>query len=138
VKHLLGEAGRSFLRAFVASIVILAPGVLAAPNLNQSFALGVAALMASVAAGVKVLQVFIPQLSFTAYVGSSVGPFVDSFARAFIGALVISLPGVLNAPDLSTGRSLGLASIIGAATAGIRALQGLLTKGEGPAPATGI
>jgi hypothetical protein len=64
MKTLLAAAGREFLRAFGASLVVLIPGVLSAPDLNQSYALGVAALFASLAAAVKAVQVFVPQLSF--------------------------------------------------------------------------
>jgi hypothetical protein len=41
--HLLSEAGRSFLRAFGGAMLILLPGVLAAPNLDQAKGIGVAA-----------------------------------------------------------------------------------------------
>lgn len=138
VRAVLSAAGRAFLLAFAASIVLLAPGVLAAPNLNESFALGVAALFASVAAGLRVLTAYVPQLSFKAYLPDPYGAWVDAAFHAFAGALVISLPGVLDAPNLGTARALGLAAILAALTAVFRALSGLLTPGENPAPATGV
>jgi hypothetical protein len=110
MKQLLGDAGRAFLRAFIGALIILLPGILAAPNLDQTYALGVAAFISSVVAGLK----------------------------AFIGSLVILLPGVANAPDLNTGKSLLVGVLIGALTAGVRAAQGLLTPGDDPLPATGL
>jgi hypothetical protein len=138
VSQLLGAAGRAFLRAWIGSFVTLLLGVLAAPDLDQAYGLGVAALIASVAAGIRAIQEFVPQLSVAAYVDSAYATWVDSFLRAFIGALVITLPGVLNAPDFGTGKALAVAAIIGAVTAAVRAVQGLLTPGDVPAPQTGV
>jgi hypothetical protein len=138
MKQLLGDAGRAFLRAFIGALIILLPGVLSAPNLDQSYALGVAAFISSVVAGLKALTVFLPQLSFTTWVGPQIGPLLDAFVQAFIGSLVILLPGVANAPDLSTAKSLIVGVLIGALTAGVRAAQGLLTTGDQPLPATGL
>lgn len=136
--ELLSEAGRSFLRAFVGSLLILVPGVLAAPDLGGMKALGVAALISSVAAGLKALQVFVPRLSFAELVGEKYGVFVDSAARAFLGSLLVLLPGVLDAPNLSESKALLIAAIIAAVTSAVRALQGLFTPGDFPAPNTGL
>ena len=133
-KELLSSAGRAFIGAFVASGVALSTGILAAPNLNQAYALGVAALFASVAAGVKVLQEFVPQLRFGSYIPQPYGAYLDAFLQAGLGALLVSLVGVLNAPDLATAKSLFTAAIVGALMAAFRALQGLLTPGETPNP----
>lgn len=138
MKSLLAQVGREFLKAFGASVVILAPGVLAAPDLHQSYMLGVAALFASVAAGVKAIQVFVPQLSFSAFLPQPAAAWVDAFVRGGLGAFLVSILGVLNAPDLATGRSLLVAALVGALVAGARALEGLLTQGEQPAPNTGV
>ena len=135
---LLSAAGRSFLRAFVASILVLAPGVLSAPNLNKAYLLGVAALCASVAAAIRAIQAYVPEVSVVHYLGHPYGDWADAFLHGFLGSLVITLPGVLGAPDLSTGRSLATAAIIGAFTAGVRALQGFFTTGEHPSPGTGL
>lgn len=133
---ILSSAGRSFLRAFVGALIPLSIGILAAPNLDQAYALGVAALIASFTAGINTLQEFVPQVTFGALFGPY-GKIADSFTRAFLGSLIVLLPGVLNAPDLSTAKGLGTAAIIGAFTAGIRAIQGFLTKGDVPSPASG-
>ena len=141
MKALLAAAGRTFLKAFGASVIILAPGVLSAPDLNQAYGLGVAALFASVAAGIRAIQVFVPQLSFVGLLPDRykvVAAWVDAFVRGFLGAFLVSILGVLNAPDLATGRALLTAALVGALVAAFRALEGLLTKTEQPAPNTGL
>jgi len=133
-KNLLSAAGRAFIGAFAVSVVTLSTGILAAPNLNEAYALGVSALFASVAAGVKVLQEFVPQLRFGSYIKQPFGAYLDAFVQAFTGALLVSLIGVLNAPDLATAKALVTAAVVGALMAGFRALQGLVTPGEQPNP----
>ena len=133
-KNLLSAAGRAFIGAFAVSVVTLSTGILAAPNLNEAYALGVSALFASVAAGVKVLQEFVPQLRFGSYIAQPFGAYLDAFVQAFTGALLVSLIGVLNAPDLATAKALVTAAVVGALMAGFRALQGLVTPGEQPNP----
>lgn len=138
MKSLLSQVGREFLKAFAASAVVLLPGVLSAPDLNQSYALGVAALFASAAAGVKAVQVFVPQLSFASLLRQPLAAWVDAFARGALGAFLVSAIGVLNAPDLATMKSLSVAATVGALVAGARALEGLFTAGESPAPNRGF
>lgn len=133
-KELLSSAGRAFIGAFSVAALTLSTGILAAPNLDQAFALGVAALIASVAAGVKVLQEFVPQLRFGSYIAQPFGAYLDAFLQAAVGAFLVLLVGVLNAPDLATAKSLIVAAIVGALMAGFRALQGLATPGEAPNP----
>lgn len=133
----LSAAGRSFLRAFGAALIVLIPGILAAPSLHNATLIGAAALLASVAAGIRAIQAYIPALTVAKYLGP-LGVYVDAFLRAFIGALVILLPGVLGAPDLRTGTGLITAALIGSFAAGIRALQGMLTSGESPLPQHGL
>lgn len=137
-KDLLSAAGRAFIGAFAVSALALSTGILAAPNLSQAYALGVAALFASVAAGVKALQQFVPQLSFGNYLAQPLGAYLDAFLQAGLGAFLVSLVGVLNAPDLATAKSLALGALVGALMAGFRALQGLVTPGEQPAPSKGF
>jgi len=133
-KELLSSAGRAFLAAFAVSTLALSTGILAAPNLNEAFALGVAALFASVAAGVKVLQEFVPQLRFGSYVRQPFGAYLDAFVQAGLGAFLISFVGVLSAPDLTTAKSLATGAVVGALMTGFRAVQGLVTPGELPNP----
>jgi hypothetical protein len=60
-------------------------------------------------------------------VGMPIGEFakklVFSFGRAFLGAFLVLVPGILAAPNLTAGRAALLAAAIGGLTAGVRALQ---------------
>lgn len=139
--HLLSEAGRSFLRAFGGSLIILIPGLLAAPDLNGAVALGIAALIASVAAGIKAVQVFIPQLTFAKLFPAKYVTYAlwtDSFVRAFLAALTVSLTGWLAMPALAFDKSVIVGILVGAVTAGLRAVQSLFTPGEAPNPQSGL
>lgn len=138
MRNLLEKAGLSFLRAFGASVIVLAVGVSAAPNLNEAYALGVAALIASFAAGLKAVQVLVPSLTFAEFIPQPYAAWVDSFARAFVGALLVGGLGVLNAPDFETAKALAVAAIVGAVTAGLRAIQGFVSREEAPLQGKGV
>jgi len=129
---LLSNAGRAALTAFLAAVLVLAPGILNAPNENSAFLLALAALIAGIDAAFKVLQTFVPALK-------TPWPVLDSFIRAGLAAFFAFAPGIYFAPDLATARSAGIALMIGVANALVRAAQGLLTKSETisglPAPA---
>src|SRR4051794_29283789 len=60
-----------------------------------------------------------------------------SFVRAFVGSFIVLVPGILAAPDLSAAKALAVAAVIGAVTAGIRAVQEALALGRAPAPDSG-
>jgi hypothetical protein len=130
----LSAAGRAFLRAFVGSMLVLLPGVLAAPNLNEFRGAGIAALIASLTAAFKVLEVFVPQLS----VPGKYGPILTSGLQAGVSAFIVFFPGVYSAPDLNGLKAALTALLVGVATAIARALQGGFTQGEFPAPARGM
>lgn len=131
LKTVLEKAGLSFLRAFAVSALFLSTGVLNAANYSDAKALAIAAVFASLAAGLRAVQEFIPQLT-TGYA------IADSFLRAFLATLSASLIGLFTAPDLAFSKSILLAVLIAAGTAGLRAVQGLFTNGEGPAPNFGV
>jgi hypothetical protein len=139
---LLSEAGRSFLRAFGGSLLILLPGVLTSPNLDGAFALAVSALIASIAAGLKAIQVFIPRLSFKSLLAGTrfalYYTVLDSFVRAFLASLITTLLGVWFAPDFVFSKAALVSLLIGAVTAAIRVVQGAGTRGDVPAPAKGV
>jgi hypothetical protein len=128
---LFEKAGASFLRAFIASAVLLIPGILNAPNKTEATALAIAASYACFAAGLRAIQVFVPALT----TGNKI---VDSFLRAALGTLIASLTAALAAPDFGFTKALLLSLLIGAATAGVRALQAFFTSGDTPAPNVGI
>lgn len=134
----LSAAGRSFLRAFGSSLIVLAPGILSAPTIRGAELLAVAGLGAAIAAGIRAIQAYVPSLTVAKYIGNGVGVYVDSALRAFVGSLCVTLPGVFMVNSLHTGTALATAAIIGAVTAAIRALQGSLTVGESPWPQSGI
>jgi len=138
VQKLLFAALTAFGRAFGVTFLLAVTGILAAPNVDAAAALSIAALLASIVAGLRAIQVFIPQLSFASFIPQPYGSLVDSFVRAFLAALVVSLQGLLAMPELPNDRSVWFAVITGALAAGVRALQGLLTPGESPSPSTGI
>lgn len=134
----LERAGASFLRAFGIALLFLIPGILNAPDEQTAIALAVAALAASIAAGIKALQTFVPQLSFASFVAQPVAALLDSFIRMFIAVFLTFWQGWFAAPDWATWKSAALAAVIAATTAGVRAVQGLLTSGEWPAPGRGF
>lgn len=138
MKELVSAAGRAFLRAFVAALIIYGIGISTAPQLHQTYLIGVSAILGAFGAGIRALQAYVPALSFVKYLGHPYGDWVDSFAHGFLGSLLVTLPGAFGAPDLNTVRSLVIAAIIGAANAGLRALQGTFTIGEAPRPAKGL
>jgi hypothetical protein len=138
VQKLLYAASTSFLRAFGVTFLFAATGLLAAPNQASLLALSWAALVASIVAGLRAVQVFIPGLSFAAFLAQPYAAWVDSFVRAFLASFLTLLTGWLAAPDWSTWKSAILAVLVGAGTSGVRALQGLLTPGETPASDTGV
>lgn len=135
---LFERAGASFLRAFGVSFLLLATGILNAPNVDEARALSIAALLASIAAGLRAIQVFVPEISFSAILPQPWAAWVDSFTRAAFAAFLITILGWLAAPDLGTWKSILLGALVGAVTAGVRALQGLLTTGEEPVAGKGI
>ena len=138
MRELLSAAGRGFLRAFVAGLLVYGPGISQAPSLHAAYLLGVAALIAAFAAGLRAIQAYVPQVAAATHLGKPYGDWVDSFAQGFIASLIVTLPGITDAPDFSTGRALLVGAILGAVNAGIRAVQGTLTTGEHPSPGTGV
>ena len=128
---LFEKAGASFLRAFLASLIVLIPGILNAQNETEATALAVGASYAALAAGLRAIQVFIPGLT-------TGNKYADSFLRASIAVLVASLTTALAAPDFGFTKAFLLSLLIGAVTAGIRALQAFFTGGETPAPGVGV
>ena len=137
MKVILEKAGLSFLRAVVGVVLVFAPGLLNAPNFQAAKTALVAVIVAAIAAGLKAVQVYFPQLSVQGVWHSPFAKFVDSFLRAFVGTLVTLLIGVLSVPVYHFEKAALLAVLVGAVTAGIRAVQALFTKGETPVPKAG-
>lgn len=138
MEKLLFAAGTSFLRAFAVTFLSFAAGILGATNVSSGTALSIAALAASVAAGLRSLQVFIPKLTVGSLLAQPWGAYADAFIRAFLATFVVTAAGWLAAPNWSDSKAALYGALTGAAVAAVRALQGLVTPGESPAPANGI
>jgi hypothetical protein len=138
MNKLLFAALTAFGRVFAVTFLFAVTGILNAPDTSAAVALSIAAFVASLVAGLRAVQVFIPQISFSSLLPQPIAAWVDSFARAFLAIFVTLLTGWLAAPDWSTWKSALLAIVIGAVTAGVRALQGLATPGDNPVPSAGL
>lgn len=137
MKAKLEQIALSTLRALGASLIVLIPALWVAPDVSHAVAIATAALFGVLTGGFKALQLLIPDLTFAKIVRQPYAAYLDSFSRAFLGSLVGAIIAWLSFPDLHTWQKVGLAALVGAVTAGIRALQGLVTKGESPLPASG-
>jgi hypothetical protein len=138
MEKLLFAALTSFGRAFAITFIAFAAGILGATNLDSAVALSIAALAASLAAGLRAVQVFIPQLSFAELLPQPWAAYADAFVRMFLASFVTAITGWLAAPDWGTWHAALLGALTGAAVAAVRALQGLLTVGHSPQPAAGL
>lgn len=138
MRQLLSAAGRAFLRAFAGALVVYGAGILSAPGLADARLVGVAALLAAFAAGLRAVQAYVPALDLSEVLPGAAGRLANAFALGFLGSLLVTLPGVLDAPDLGAARSLASAALVGAFAAGARGLEGALSAGEGPARSLGL
>jgi hypothetical protein len=136
--HVLGEAGRAFVKAFASAVLIVAIGVSQQATLHDAVAVGIAGVMAAIAAGLAAVQVFVPRLSVRAYIAGLAGAAVDSFLHAFLGSFIVAVAGIFQEPNYSAWHALVIAALIGAVNAGLRAVQGLATLGEKPDPTSGV
>lgn len=138
MKNLLSAAGRAFLRVFLAALLVYAVGISHAKNLNEVVALGVAALLASLAAGLRAVQAYVPALTFSKWLPMPYGAIADSFVHGFLAAFIVSLAKWLDAPQLSAWHAAIVGAIVGAITAGVRAVQAVATYDEPPGRLRGI
>ena len=137
MNKLLFAAMTAFGRAFLITFLLAATGILSAPNQSAAVALSLAALVGSIVAGFRAVQVFIPQLSFASVLPQPFAAWVDAFVRGFLASFITLLSGWLAAPDWSNSKAALTGVVIGALSVGVRALQGLLTTGESPLPTVG-
>lgn len=138
MRRILEKAGLSFLRAFGSTLVVFALGIYQAPNFDEAKLIAVAAVVASIAAGFRAVQEFVPQLTVGAWVDPPLGGYIDSFVRAVLASFVAAMASINAVPDLGTYRNLVVAALVGAGAAGIKAIQGMFTSGETPAPGRGF
>lgn len=138
MKEILAGAGRRFLHTVAAALFVFILGLLSAPNLvlDNMRVYGIAFLVAIGAAALKFIAEVFPFVSVVNYVPDQYkvyAAWADAFLQAGVSAFVVVAPGILDAPDLKTAGALVVAALIGALTAGVRAIEGLLTKSERPA-----
>ena len=133
MRKLLSTAGRAFLRAFIVTFVGLATGILAAPDLNQAYALAGAASIASLDASFGALRQFVPQLKFTGWPEV----FTTVVQTAVAGFITLAI-GTLASPNLGEARAASLAGLLAIGTGLLRVVQAYLTPGESPSPSTGL
>lgn len=138
MKEKLAAAGRRFLHTAGAALIVFILGLLSAPDLvlDNLYLYGVAFLVAIGAAALKFVAEVAPFLSIANHVDGKYrvyASWVDAFLQAAISAFVVTAPGIFDAPDLKTAGALAVAALIGALTAGVRAIEGLLTPDERPA-----
>jgi hypothetical protein len=142
VKDWLNAAGRAFLFAFGAAVVVYVPGVLEAPDVDGAAMLGLAAVAASFTAGLAAVKQLLPSFSWKTVLGKWLPvPWIsrlDIFTFTAAGTLIVSVSDVLStAPNLSTWPSAFTAAATGALAAGFRTAVAAGTKGETPLSAKG-
>jgi hypothetical protein len=137
MKKLLYEAGREALKAFVITFLTFVTGLLAATNLDEFQAIGVAGLVASGVAALKALKVFAPKLSFASLVRQPFASWLDAFTIAGLSSFLVLIDGLSNAPNYETTKAVFVAAVVGGLQAGFRAVEGLFTKSETPLPSFG-
>ena len=49
-----------------------------------------------------------------------------TFVQAFLGTLIVLAPGILQAPNIETAKTLGISALVGAFAAAISAVKNLL------------
>ncbi len=136
IKASLEKAGLSVARAAVGGAVAVLTGAGALAEYHGAYALGVGLLIGAGAGILRLIQTWLPGMSFAWLLGKlGLGAYtaiVDSFARAFLSSLVVFGIGASNSPNLTISAAAGSAALAAAYTAGLRAVQGLITKGEQP------
>jgi len=138
MKTLLYAAATAFLRSFGVTFLAFAVGILGATNHDAALALSISALCASIVAGLRAVQVFVPQLTFAGVLPQPWAAWLDAAVRQFVGAFVVGVTGWLAAPNWQAWHAAVLGILTGAAVAAARAVQGLLTPGEAPSAGTGV
>jgi len=137
---LLSNMGRAFLKVFGAALLVAAIGMSQQPTLHGAVLVGIAGVMAALAAGLAAITTFLPQfkLSVLIHLPAPYGPMVDAGVLGFLGSFITAIIGLLAEPSLATWKAAIVGVFVGALTAGLRAVQGLLTPSEAPAVGGGI
>lgn len=139
LKTTLERAALSAARAFAGGAVVAFTSFSYVPDVSNTYALALAVAVGGATAVAKLIQIWIPKLSFAGLfpnANKTVTGLADSFTRAFLGSFVVYVIGVLEAVNLSISEAALVAALTAALTAGVRAAQGFLSSGEGPAEGT--
>lgn len=127
LKSRLESAGLSLARAAAGGAIAVLTGTGAIANYNGDRGLGIALLIGAGAAVLRLLQTWIPALSFGAIFNRiGLGAFTaiaDSYARAFLSALAVFAYGGLDTPNASFTRAAIQGAIVAAYTAALRVVQ---------------
>lgn len=138
MKEILAGAGRRFLHTAAGAFFVFVLGLLAAPDLvfDNVYLFGTVFLVALGGAALKFIAEVFPYVSVAKYVPTKYrvyAAWLDAFLQAAVAAFVVAAPGIFDAPDLKTAGAIAVAALIGALTAGVRAIEGLLSASERPA-----
>lgn len=134
----LGDALRNVAKVAIAGILTLAISVTAAPDLVSAAGVLEVGLLALGVAILTALAPVVPLISIARFLPDPYGKYADAFLHGAVAALVTSLIGILNTPDLSTWHSLGVAALVGAFNVGLHAILDIFTGGKEPLPGFGV
>lgn len=138
MEKVLTDAALAFLKVTGAALIVVAVGVTQQSNLDGAIALGIAGLMAAIGSGIAAVQAYVPQLSLRAYLPDPAGAIADSFLHAFLGAFLTAIAGWLAEPNYAAWKAFLIGAVVGALSAGFRAVQGALTPSQAPFRGVGL
>jgi sugar phosphate permease len=138
MNKLLFAVMTAFGRVFLVTLLFGITSIDTSPNQTTIIAFSWAGFVASIVAGLRAIQIFIPGITFARFFPQPWAAWIDAFSLAFLAVFSTLLTGWLAAPDYENWKATIAAIIVGAFVAGVRALQGLATPGDKPTPAAGI
>lgn len=131
-KERIERASVALVRAAIAGAVATLTGVGAVVDQTGNKALGTALLIGAGAGVLRLVQTWIPGLTFGSILtragAGGLTAMVDSFARAFISATVVYAYGIVTSPDTDWTQALSSAAIIAAMASALRAGEAAATK----------
>jgi FtsH-binding integral membrane protein len=132
VKPALSEGGRELLKVLAVGLLALGLSWTAQPSFHGSVLIGVAGLVAILAAALKLVAAYLPRLSLKKYLREPWGAIADAFVHAGLATFIASVTGWLALHDLSTWKSVLAGAIIGGLNAGLTAVEHAFTPGLQP------
>lgn len=138
MRTVFSAMGRTFIRVFIATVVIYLYGIAFAPDLKTALSLAAAAILAATASALRAVTTYFPRLTVAHWFGEEYGKYADAFLHAFAAAVIANWLDILKTPHFHGWRDVLVAVVVGVGGAAVRALQGLLTPGETPLPKVGL